>query len=90
MLNLHELTAVTIEEGVINERVYRRWFNNTFIKDYEATEAFIIEAHKTYDNPKAFSEYERTARRWRADKAWYESPSWWERKREAFSRLRRA
>jgi hypothetical protein len=53
VLNLHELTAVTIEEGVINERIYRRWFNNTFIKDYEATEAYIIEARKTYDNPKA-------------------------------------
>jgi hypothetical protein len=50
VLNLHELTAVTIEEGVINERIYRRWFNNTFIKDYEATEAYIIEAHKTYES----------------------------------------
>lgn len=90
VLNLHELTAVAIEEGVIDERVFRRWFNTTFIKDFEATEAYIAEARKTYDNPKAFCEFERMARRWKADKAWYDSPTWWERKREALSRLRRA
>lgn len=90
VLNLHELTAVAIEEGVINERVFRRWFNTTFIKDFEATEAYITEARKTYENPKAFCEFERMARRWKADTAWYDSPTWWERKQEALSRLWRA
>lgn len=90
VLNLHELTAVAIEEGVIDERVYRRWFNTTYIKDHEAAEWYIVEARKTYDNPKAFCEFERTALRWKADKSWYYSPSWWARKKEAFRRLRRA
>lgn len=90
VLNLHELTAVAIEEGVIDERVYRRWFNTTFIKDFEATEAYLTEARATYGNPKAFCEFERHARRWKADQAWYNSPSWWDRKREALARLRRA
>jgi hypothetical protein len=90
VLNLHELTAVAIEEGVIDERVYRRWFNTTFIKDFEATEAYLAEARKTYGNPKAFCEFERLSRRWKADLSWYDSPSWWERKKEAFARIRRA
>jgi hypothetical protein len=90
ILNLHELTAVAIEEGVIDERVYRRWFNTTFIKDYEATEAYIVDARKTYDNPKAFCEFERAAQRWKADVAWYDHPSWLNRKLEAIGRLRRA
>jgi len=90
VLNLHELTAVAIEEGVIDERVFRRWFNSTFVKDFEATEAYIVEARKTYDNSRAFCEFERMAKRWRADRSWYDSPTWWERKREAISRVRRA
>jgi hypothetical protein len=90
ILNLHELTAVSIEEGVIDERVYRRWFNTTFIKDYIATESYIQEARKTYDNPKAFCEFEKMAKRWKADKAWYNKPSWWQRKSEALNRLRNA
>lgn len=90
VLNLHELTAVAIEEGVIDERVYRRWFNTTFIKDYIATDSYIQQARKTYENPKAFCEFERMAKRWKSDKSWYDKPSWWQRKREALGRLRRA
>lgn len=90
VLNLHELTAVAIEEGVIDERVYRRWFNTTFIKDFEATEAYITEARKTYENPKAFCEFERIARRWKADVSWYDAPGLWARKKDAILRVFRA
>ncbi|UIP07129.1 DUF4760 domain-containing protein [Erythrobacter sp. SDW2] len=90
ILNLHELTAVAIEEGVIDERVYRRWFNTTYIKDYVAVEAYILEARRTYENPKAFCEFEKMAKRWKSDKSWYAKPSWLQRKSEAFARLRRA
>lgn len=84
ILNLHELTAVAIQEGVIDECVYRRWFNSTFIKDFEAAEAYIATARKTYDNPEAFKELETMAKRWREDKAWPKRPNWFERKWRAF------
>lgn len=83
VLNLHELTAVAMEEGVIDERVFRRWFNHTIITDYEATEAYISEARKTYGNPKAFCEFERMALRWKNDRSWYDQPGWWSRKKDA-------
>lgn len=83
VLNLHELTAVAIEERVINERVYRKWFNSTYIGDYEAMKDYIAVARKTYQNPKAFYEFERTALRWKADTDWYAKPGKIRRKWEA-------
>jgi hypothetical protein len=80
VLNVHELTAVAIQERVIDECVYRRWFNTTFIKDYESMKDYISEARATYSNPKAFSEFESTAIRWKEDKTWGAPPSWIHRK----------
>ena len=90
VLNLHELTAVAIQEGVIDESVYRRWFNGTYIADYEATKAFILEARKTYQNQHVFLEFERAALRWQADISWYAQPGWTARKWAALQRVRRA
>ena len=84
VLNLHELTSVAIGEGVIDECVYRRWFNSTFIKDFEAAEAYIVAARKTYDNPNAFIEFETMAKRWKSDKAWPKTPNWFQRKWHGF------
>ena len=90
VLNIHELTAVAIAEGVIDERVYRRWFNSNYIADYEATKNYIAEARKTYDNPAAFQEFESAALRWQADRTWYAERGWLVRKREALLRLIKA
>lgn len=87
VLNIHELTAVAIEEGVIDERVFRRWFNSTVIQDYEATSAFIIAARETYKSPNGFCEFERLAKRWRDDAAWKPTPSWIGRKGAAIARV---
>lgn len=84
IINLHELTAVAIQEGVIDECVYRRWFNTTYVKDYAAVDAYIAAARVTYDNPQAFVEFERTAKRWRDDKSWPKQPGWIERKWRGF------
>lgn len=84
VLNLHELTAVAIQEGVIDECVYRRWFNGTYIDDYEATKDYIQAVRKSFGNQKVFSEFEQTALRWKTDKAWGAPPAWWKRKLSAF------
>ena len=87
VLNIHELTAVNISEGVIDERVYRSWFNTAVISDFEATESFIKEVRRNRDAPKAFCEFECIAKRWK------ESPytdGFWTRKRKAIRYLRAA
>jgi hypothetical protein len=83
ILNLHELTAVAIQEGVIDECVYRRWFNTTYKKDYAATVSYIEKARVTYENPCAFIEFERLSKKWEADKDWPKTPSFVDRKWQA-------
>ena len=83
VLNLHELTAVAIQERVIDECVYRRWFNGTYIADYEATKAFIEAVRKSYGNEAVFSEFEKTALRWKNDQSWGAEPNWVRRKIDA-------
>lgn len=87
VLNVHELTAVAIKEGVIDECVYRSWFNTTYIKDYEAMKDYIAEARKTYENPNAFAEFEAMALRWKEDKAWGAPPGLIKRKAYALAKV---
>ncbi|TMM47160.1 DUF4760 domain-containing protein [Qipengyuania marisflavi] len=87
VLNIHELTSVSICEGVIDERVYRSWFNTAMISDFEATEAFIKEIRRNRDAPKAFCEFEAMARRWKDSP--YED-GFWTRKRKAIRYLKSA
>ena len=49
VLNVHELTAVAIQQGVIDECVYRTWFNTTFIKDYDIREISLIQDKTNMD-----------------------------------------
>lgn len=90
VLNVHELTAVAIQQGVIDECVYRTWFNTTFIKDYDAMKDYIREARISYSNPKAFSEFEATAVGWKEDTSWNAPPSWIKRKCKAVAKLLKA
>lgn len=90
VLNLHELTATAIQEGVIDECVYRRWFNGTYIADYDATKDYIKAVRASYGNPKVFSEFESTALRWKADKDWGSPPNKLTRKIHALKGFWRA
>ncbi|MES3147184.1 DUF4760 domain-containing protein [Sphingomonas aerolata] len=87
VLNIHELTAVAINEGVIDELVYRRWFNSTLINDREAMKDFMVEVRKTHNAPAAFCEFDKLAKRWRDDPNWNDSPGWFARKRQAAIKL---
>lgn len=90
VLNIHELTAVAIQEGVIDECVYRRWFNATYIADYDATKDYITAVRSNFSKPAAYKEFEETAIRWRGDVSWYTKPSWWSRKVKALKSLTKA
>lgn len=90
VLNINELVAVSIQEGVIDERVYRRWFNSAFIDDHKTMTGYIEETRK-WRNPHVFKELEALAVRWEATNPdWYAGPSWLHRKCVAVSKVWRA
>lgn len=87
VLNIHELTAVAVEEGVIDERVYRRWNNTTVKDDYKATRDFIERLRETRSSPNAYCEFERLAKAWSEDAGWTPEPGWVRRKATAIGRI---
>ena len=90
ILNINELVAVSIQEGVIDENVFRRWFNSAFIDDYKSMTGYIEETRK-WRNPHVFKELEGIAKRWeQTNVVWYAGPTWLSRKWVAFQRVFRA
>lgn len=90
VLNINELTAVSIQEGVIDETVFRRWFNSAFIDDYKSMTGYIEETRK-WRNPHVFKELEGLASRWeQTNTDWYAGPSWFGRKCSAVTKVWRA
>lgn len=89
-LNINELVAVQIHEGVIDERVYRKWFNKAFIDDYKAMSGYIEAVREYKKNPCVFRELELLARRWESDPDWYNHPGWFLRKWNALRLVWRA
>lgn len=90
ILNINELTAVSIQEGVISESVFRRWFNSAFIDDYKTMTGYI-EATRRWKNAHVFEELESLATRWEKTNAeWYAGPSLFNRKIRAMSEVWRA
>ncbi len=90
VLNIHELIAVAINEGVIDERVYRRWYNRGFISDYNEMVGYIKAVRAWRQNPTIYKEFETLALRWEGDQSWYAPPSLLKRKYRAFRALWRA
>lgn len=90
VLNIHELTAVAIQEGVIDERVFRRWFNKAYIDDFRACEQYVTAVRNSRGNQAILKEFEILATRWRNDEHFYDPPIWLKRKWWALVRFWRA
>lgn len=90
VLNVNELIAVSIREGVIDERVFRRWFNGAYIDDWQSMTGYLTEVRRYKGNPNIFCEFEALARKWEDDKGWNSPPGWFGRKWGALQRVIRA
>lgn len=70
ILNHYELIAIGIRENIIDEAIYRRWFQTGLIRDWEAASDLISRLRKDPDVPNRQSVYiemEELATRWRAE-----------------------
>ncbi len=64
----------------MDERVYRRWFNRGFIRDYEDMTGYIDEVRTKHGNRALFKEFEGVAKSWREDITYYAPPGFFARK----------
>lgn len=63
-LNDYELVAVGIKEGILDEELYKRWFESSLTKDWKASEAFIRQVRDLEKSEKFFCEFEWIAKKW--------------------------
>lgn len=62
-INEYELIALGIRKGVFDEKIYKLWFQNQFIRDYESLEEFISKVREK--RPSVFCEFVRLYTRWK-------------------------
>lgn len=90
VLNINEIVAVSIAEGVIDERVYRRWFRSAFVDDYRSMEGYVRGVREFWRNPSIYVEVQMLAERWAGMPAYQDRPGWLARKLRAVRDLARA
>lgn len=67
ILNHYELVSIGIREGIYDERIYRRWYHQSFVRDWQVSKLNIERmraASALSDSSKLYSEYEDLAKRW--------------------------
>lgn len=62
--NQYELIAIGVQEGILDEALYRRWFRSQLLLDWEECNAFVSEQRHQWDNRKIFCEFEAIAEKW--------------------------
>jgi hypothetical protein len=63
-LNRYELIAVGINEGALDERIYKRFWRTTFVNDWLRCRDAVRLQRSNFKNDKMFIEFESVARRW--------------------------
>ena len=72
-LNHYELVSIGIREGIYDEKIYRRWYNQSVIRDWVATRVVIDLFRKDISKEsgfasanRLFAEFDEMARLWSA------------------------
>ncbi len=63
-LNHFELTAVGINHGIINKKLYAEWFRGAYIQTWKDSQSFITELRTRRKHNKLFEQFEDLASEW--------------------------
>lgn len=63
ILNDYEITALGIKCGILDEKIFRLWFETSFLNDYEKLRPFIVTIR--LQNSRYFVEMEQLAKKWK-------------------------
>lgn len=76
-INEYELIALGIRRGIFDEKIYKLWFQNQFIRDYESLADFIATVRQK--RPSVFCEYVWLYERWKKAPHPENAPSRWKK-----------
>lgn len=62
ILNDYEITALGIKRGILDEKIFKLWFRNSFLGDHEKLKSYIEEIRQR--NPQVYVELEELADKW--------------------------
>ena len=63
VLNRYELVAIGIQQGTINEKIWKRWLRTGTVQDWIAAKPYIAQIRQN-KFAALYCEYEKLARRW--------------------------
>ncbi len=64
ILNLRETVAIGINQGVLDENIYKQTFYSLVLKDWEDLKAVVYATRKEQKNDTLFQDFERLVIRW--------------------------
>ncbi len=65
-LNHYEMIAIGISMGILDAGMYKRYYVSTFIKDWDACSAFVVQIRRKDNNDNLYIEYENLVKAWRS------------------------
>lgn len=63
-LNHFELVAISIKNQAFDEKVYAEWFQGSYVKAWEESQAFVVAMRKRRGNKRIFIEFQQLAEKW--------------------------
>lgn len=64
MYNFYEAVALGVNEGWLNEKIFKSYWKSSYVADFRDFEKYVDEYRTAYDVKAAFSEYQRVVDRW--------------------------
>lgn len=65
VLNDYELIAIGIEEDILDEELYKKWFKSAYIKDYDLSADAIAALRERLGVPAIYKNFEALAKKWK-------------------------
>ena len=64
-LNHFELVAIAVEEGIVSERLYAKWYRSSYVETWKLAKDFVVELRKQRKNNQAiFRKFQDLAEAW--------------------------
>ncbi len=64
VLNRCDLVAIGISEGIIDERIFKRYWRAAFVRDWVRSKQSVHRRREIRKDPTLFVDFEQLARRW--------------------------